>query len=108
MGCACVLAASTHLDQHTRTLTPPPNTHAHSHPHPTHARPPPSRYELLNGESLTADLYVSAMPVDIFRKLMPEEWYRQPFFRWALQALCLCIVLCVRKPKCALGKVGGG
>lgn len=31
--------------------------------------------QLLNGESMTADLYVSAMPVDIFKKLMPETWY---------------------------------
>eukprot|EP00887_Chlorella_sp_A99_P002013 scaffold18.g2013.t1 len=33
-----------------------------------------ARYNLLNGESLEADLYVSAMPVDIVKKLMPEPW----------------------------------
>jgi uncharacterized protein with NAD-binding domain and iron-sulfur cluster len=27
---------------------------------------------------VTADLYVSAMPVDIVKKLMPEPWYNMP------------------------------
>ncbi|PRW56502.1 phytoene desaturase [Chlorella sorokiniana] len=38
------------------------------------------QYNLLNGESITADLYVSAMPVDIVKKLMPEPWGRMDFF----------------------------
>jgi 15-cis-phytoene desaturase len=38
------------------------------------------QYNLLNGESITADLYVSAMPVDIIKKLMPEPWYKMDFF----------------------------
>ncbi len=41
------------------------------------------QYNLLNGESITADLYVSAMPVDIVKKLMPEPWGKMEFFRWA-------------------------
>lgn len=39
------------------------------------------QYNLLNGESITADLYVSAMPVDIVKKLMPEPWGKMDFFR---------------------------
>jgi 15-cis-phytoene desaturase len=39
------------------------------------------QYNLLNGESITADLYVSAMPVDIIKKLMPEPWYQMDFFK---------------------------
>ncbi|KAL4550100.1 hypothetical protein Ndes2526B_g08674 [Nannochloris sp. 'desiccata'] len=39
------------------------------------------QYNLLNGESITADLYVSAMPVDIIKKLMPEPWYKMDFFK---------------------------
>jgi 15-cis-phytoene desaturase len=38
------------------------------------------QFNLLDGESITGDLYVSAMPVDIMKKLMPEPWYKQPFF----------------------------
>lgn len=38
------------------------------------------QYNLLTGESITADLYVSAMPVDIVKKLMPEPWGRMDFF----------------------------
>lgn len=32
-------------------------------------------FQLLNGQEMKADLYISAMPVDIFKKLMPEQWY---------------------------------
>lgn len=44
---------------------------------------PPSRrqYNLLSGDSITADLYVSAMPVDIVKKLMPAPWYQMDFFK---------------------------
>ncbi|KAL4443737.1 hypothetical protein ABPG75_011474 [Micractinium tetrahymenae] len=38
------------------------------------------QYNLLNGEAITADLYVSAMPVDIVKKLMPEPWGQMEFF----------------------------
>jgi hypothetical protein len=38
------------------------------------------QYNLLSGESITADLYVSAVPVDIFKKLLPAPWYQQQFF----------------------------
>lgn len=36
---------------------------------------------LLSGETIQADLYVSAMPVDIVKKLLPDQWYQQPFFK---------------------------
>jgi 15-cis-phytoene desaturase len=39
------------------------------------------RFDLLNGESITADLYVSAMPVDIVKKLVPESWEKLDTFR---------------------------
>lgn len=38
-------------------------------------------FNLLNGENITGDLYISAMPVDIMKKLMPEQWYKMDFFR---------------------------
>lgn len=38
------------------------------------------QFNLLDGESITGDLYVSAMPVDIMKKLMPDPWYQKPFF----------------------------
>ena len=38
------------------------------------------QFDLLNGESIQGDLYVSAMPVDIMKKLMPDAWYQKPFF----------------------------
>lgn len=48
---------------------------------PSSLLPPCRQYNLLTGESITADLYVSAMPVDIVKKLMPEPWGRMDFFR---------------------------
>ena len=39
------------------------------------------QFNLLNGESVTGDLYVSAMPVDIMKKLMPEPWGQMQFFK---------------------------
>ncbi len=39
------------------------------------------QYNLLSGEAITADLYVSAMPVDIVKKLMPAPWYQMDFFK---------------------------
>lgn len=38
------------------------------------------KFNLLNGESIEADLYISAMPVDIVKKLMPEPWSKMKFF----------------------------
>jgi len=38
------------------------------------------QYNLLTGESITADLYVSAMPVDIVKKLLPAPWAGMQFF----------------------------
>ena len=38
------------------------------------------QFNLLDGTSITGDLYVSAMPVDIMKKLMPKPWYEKPFF----------------------------
>ena len=50
-----------------------------------------ARYQLLSGEALEADLYVSAMPVDIVKKLLPEPWYRMDFFRCVRRGVCLCL-----------------
>jgi 15-cis-phytoene desaturase len=36
---------------------------------------------LKSGEIITADDYVSAMPVDIFKRLIPKSWSTMPFFR---------------------------
>ena len=33
------------------------------------------------GETITADMYVSAMPVDIMRRMTPMAWQKMPFFR---------------------------
>jgi 15-cis-phytoene desaturase len=35
---------------------------------------------LLGGETVEADLYVSAMPVDIVKKLIPDAWRPLPYF----------------------------
>jgi 15-cis-phytoene desaturase len=39
-----------------------------------------ARFRMLSGEALEADLYVSAMPVDIVKKLLPDRWAAMPFF----------------------------
>merc|ERR1711920_597121 len=36
---------------------------------------------LRDGSLITADEYVSAVPVDIFKRLMPKAWQKMPFFR---------------------------
>ena len=36
-----------------------------------------------DGTTVTADEYVSAVPVDIFRRMMPEKWQQMPYFRQA-------------------------
>ncbi|KAL6766569.1 PDS1 [Auxenochlorella protothecoides x Auxenochlorella symbiontica] len=38
-------------------------------------------FKMADGSSLQADAYMSAMPVDIVKKLVPEPWADQPFFR---------------------------
>lgn len=38
-------------------------------------------YELLSGEVITGDLYMSAMPVDIVKKIIPEPWAAMPYFK---------------------------
>ncbi|KAF5842294.1 flavin-containing amine oxidoreductase-domain containing protein [Dunaliella salina] len=38
-------------------------------------------FELLNGEIVEGDAYMSAMPVDIMKKLMPQPWKNVPFFQ---------------------------
>lgn len=35
----------------------------------------------VDGEVLTADMYVSAMPCDIIKLMLPEPWAKMPFFR---------------------------
>ena len=39
------------------------------------------RLQLDHGESATADFYVSAMPVDVMKRLVPQGWSGMPFFR---------------------------
>jgi len=34
-----------------------------------------------DGSTVTADMYVSAMPVDIFRRMTPKRWANMPYFR---------------------------
>ena len=36
---------------------------------------------LRNGEKVVADEYVSAMPVDIIKRMLPEKWQTMPYFR---------------------------
>jgi 15-cis-phytoene desaturase len=36
---------------------------------------------LANGTTITADCYVSAVPVDVFKRLIPALWSTDPFFR---------------------------
>nr|AHN09734.1 phytoene desaturase [Dunaliella parva]ARH02608.1 phytoene desaturase [Dunaliella parva] len=38
-------------------------------------------YELTNGEIVEGDIYMSAMPVDIMKKVMPDPWWSLPFFQ---------------------------
>jgi len=37
--------------------------------------------QMRDGETITADWYVSAMPVDIMKRMTPEPWQKQPYFR---------------------------
>lgn len=37
-------------------------------------------FKLTNGESVEADLYISAVPVDIMKLLVPEQWANKPYF----------------------------
>mmetsp|Transcript_14460 Transcript_14460/g.30555 ORF Transcript_14460/g.30555 Transcript_14460/m.30555 type:complete len:624 (+) Transcript_14460:23-1894(+) len=37
--------------------------------------------KLRDGSMITADEYVSALPVDIFKRVMPKAWQKMPFFR---------------------------
>jgi len=37
--------------------------------------------ELRSGDIVVADEYVSAMPVDIFKRYIPEKWQNMPYFR---------------------------
>jgi len=34
-----------------------------------------------SGEKIVADEYVSAMPVDVFKRMIPEKWSTMPYFR---------------------------
>ena len=36
---------------------------------------------LRSGEIVEADEYVSAMPVDVFKRFIPEAWSTMPYFR---------------------------
>lgn len=37
--------------------------------------------KLANGNIVTADYYVSAVPVDVFKRLIPKQWSTLPYFR---------------------------
>ena len=37
--------------------------------------------ELRSGENIVADEYVSAMPVDIVKRMVPKKWQNMPYFR---------------------------
>ena len=37
--------------------------------------------KLADGSSVTADYYVSAMPVDVVKKVIPQAWSTMPYFR---------------------------
>ena len=37
--------------------------------------------ELRSGEQIVADEYVSAMPVDIVKRMVPKKWQNMPYFR---------------------------
>jgi 15-cis-phytoene desaturase len=37
--------------------------------------------QMVNGDKVTGDLYISAMPVDIMKLLMPQQWAATPFFQ---------------------------
>ena len=37
--------------------------------------------EMRDGSTVQADEYVSAMPVDVLKRMEPKEWQRMPFFR---------------------------
>lgn len=37
--------------------------------------------KLANGTEITADYYVSAVPVDVFKRLVPTQWSTMPYFR---------------------------
>jgi 15-cis-phytoene desaturase len=37
--------------------------------------------EMRSGEVIEADEYVSALPVDVFKRVIPKEWSNMPYFR---------------------------
>lgn len=37
--------------------------------------------KLANGSEVEADYYVSAVPVDVFKRLVPKQWSAMPYFR---------------------------
>ena len=37
--------------------------------------------KLANGTTITADYYVSAIPVDVLKRLIPTQWSTNPYFR---------------------------
>ena len=37
--------------------------------------------QMRDGEVITADKYVSAMPVDVFKRMTPTAWQKMPYFR---------------------------
>jgi len=44
---------------------------------------------LRSGDKVVADEYVSAVPVDIFKRYIPKNWANMPYFRWLLAGTSL-------------------
>ena len=36
--------------------------------------------KMIDGEEIVADEYISAVPVDIMKRIMPKQWAPMPFF----------------------------
>lgn len=38
-------------------------------------------YEMMGGEVIEGDMYISTMPVDIMKLMLPDKWAKMPFFK---------------------------
>ena len=51
-----------------------------------------------DGSIVTADEYVSAVPVDIMKRLLPKPWAKMPFFRQFDELEGIPVINLVRLP----------
>ena len=64
-----------------------------------------SGLKMRDGTTIVADEYVSALPVDVFKRMLPEAWQTMPYFRqtdqlearfllfeFAKLSVCLCFL----------------